>query len=61
MIAVRLGLPQEVVRAVQRHGFLRRLDLSEREIRERLWHAHLAEVSAAGMLIPRLRDGGAQD
>ena len=55
VIAERLGLPQEVVRAVQRHGFLRRLDLGEREIRERLWRAHLAHVSAARLLSPRLR------
>ncbi|MBA3475569.1 MAG: hypothetical protein H0T10_02310 [Actinobacteria bacterium] len=41
-IAERLGVPQEAVRNVQRHGFLRRLDLDEREIRERLWRAHLA-------------------
>ena len=41
-IAERLGLPQEAVRNVQRHGFLRRLDLDEREIRERLWRGHLA-------------------
>jgi hypothetical protein len=40
-IAERLGLPQEAVRNVQRHGFLRRLDMEEHEIRERLWRAHL--------------------
>ncbi len=43
-IAERLGVPQEAVRNVQRHGFLRRLDLDDREIRERLWRAHLAYV-----------------
>ena len=43
-IAERLGLPQEAVRNVQRHGFLRRLDLDDREIRERLWRAHLTYV-----------------
>jgi hypothetical protein len=43
-IAERLGVPQEAVRKVQRHGFLRWLDLDEREIRERLWRAHLAYV-----------------
>ena len=41
-IAERLGVPQEAVRNVQRHGFLRRLDLDEHEIRERLWRAHQA-------------------
>lgn len=41
-IAERLGVPQEAVRNVQRHGFLRRLDPDEREIRERLWRGHLA-------------------
>jgi hypothetical protein len=40
-IAERLGLPEDVVRAVQRRGFLRRLDLDDVEIRERLWRAHL--------------------
>ncbi len=43
-IAERLGVPQEAVRNVQRRGFLRQLDLGEREIRERLWRAHLAYV-----------------
>ncbi len=43
-IAERLGVPQEAVRNVQRHGFLRRLDLDDREIRERLWRAHLAYI-----------------
>ena len=61
VIAARLGLPQEVVRAVQRHGFLRQLDLGEREIRERLWRAHLAHLSAARLLIPSSRAGRAQD
>jgi hypothetical protein len=41
-IAELLGLPQEAVRRVQRRGFLRRLDLGEREIRERLWSRHVA-------------------
>ena len=40
-IAERLGLPEDVVRAVQRHGVLQRLDLDDAEIRERLWRAHL--------------------
>jgi hypothetical protein len=43
-IAERLGVPQEAVRSVQRRGFLRRLDLDDREIRLRLWRAHLAFV-----------------
>jgi hypothetical protein len=46
-MAKQLGLPQEAVRALRRRGFLRRLDLGEREIRERLWRAHVAHVSAA--------------
>jgi hypothetical protein len=36
------------VRKLQRHGFLRRLDLDEREIRERLWRAHVAHVRRLG-------------
>jgi hypothetical protein len=48
LIAERLGLPQEAVRNVQRRGFLRRLDLSDAEIRERLWRAHLAFVRRRG-------------
>jgi hypothetical protein len=43
-ISERLGLPQEAVRRIQRHGFLRRLDLDDAEIRRRLWRAHLAFV-----------------
>jgi len=43
-IAERLGVPQEAVRKVQRHGLLRPLHLDEREIRERLWRARLAYV-----------------
>ena len=45
-IAERLGVPQEAVRSVQRHGFLRRLDLDEQEIRERLWRGHLAFLAS---------------
>jgi hypothetical protein len=51
LIAERLGLPQGAVRRVQRRGFLRRLDLGDTEIRERLWRAHLAFVR-------RQRSGG---
>lgn len=40
-IAERLGLAEEAVRALQRRGFLRRLDLDEAEIRERLWRGHV--------------------
>lgn len=39
-IAERLGLPEDVVRAVQRHGVLQRLDLDDAEVRERLWRGH---------------------
>ena len=46
-IAELLGLPQEAVRDLQRHGFLRRLDLDEREIKELLWRAHLAHLRRA--------------
>jgi len=46
-IAGLLGLPQDAVRNLQRHGVLRRLDLDEREIRERLYRGHLASVAAA--------------
>jgi hypothetical protein len=45
-IAELLGLPQEAVRRVQRRGFLRRLDLGEREIRERLWRRHVAVLES---------------
>jgi hypothetical protein len=40
-IAERLGLPEDAVRAVQRHGVLRQLDLDDAEIRERLWRGHV--------------------
>ena len=43
-IAELLGLPQEAVRDLQRHGFLRRLDLDEREIKQLLVRAHLAHL-----------------
>ena len=41
-IAERLSLPQEAVAGVQRRGFLRRLDIDDAEIRERLWRGHVA-------------------
>ena len=47
-IAERLGLPAGVVRALQRNGFLRRLDLDDAEIRERLWRAHLRSGFPSG-------------
>ena len=51
-IAARLSLPEDVVRAVQRHGVLQRLDLDNAEIRERLWRAHLLWQSS-GSDVPR--------
>ncbi len=45
-IAEQLGVPQEAARKIQRHGFLRRLDLTETEIRQRLWRAQLAHAAA---------------
>ena len=44
-IAERLGLPEDVVRAVQRHGVLQRLDLDDAEVRERLWRAHCSSAA----------------
>ena len=35
-IAERLGVPQEAVRRVQRHGLLQRFELDDREVRRRL-------------------------
>jgi hypothetical protein len=46
-IARRLGLPQEAVRTLQRHGLLQRLDLDEHELRRRLWRGHLAHLRRA--------------
>jgi len=46
-IAKRLGLPPEAVRTLQRHGFLRRLDLDQHELRQRLWRGHLAHLRRA--------------
>jgi hypothetical protein len=46
-VAERLGLPQEAVRRIQRRGFLWRLDLDRREIRERLWRGHITSSRAA--------------
>ena len=41
LTATRLGLPVELVRTLQEGGILTHLDLSDREVRERLWQAHL--------------------
>ena len=51
-IAERLGLPEDAVRVVQRHGVLQRLDLDDAEIRERLWRGHLMRQSS-GSDVPR--------
>ena len=40
-IATRLGMPVELVRTLQERGILVHFDLSDREVRERLWQAHL--------------------
>lgn len=40
-IARRLGLSEEVVRRLQRRGVLSRFDLSDAEIRRRLYEANL--------------------
>jgi hypothetical protein len=55
-IAERLGVPEDVVRAVQRHGVLRRLDLDDAEIRERLWRGHLRSGLTAPSPRPRGRE-----
>ena len=51
VIAARLGLPEGVVRAVQRRGVLLRLDLDDTEIRERLWRAHCSSSDARGQSV----------
>ena len=53
MVADRLGVPQEAVRSVQRRGFLRRLDLDDGEIRERLWRAHVGFVRRRRLRLSR--------
>jgi len=40
------GLRLEAVRALERRGLLRELDIDETEIRERLWRGHLAHLGA---------------
>jgi hypothetical protein len=53
-LADRLGLPQEAVGELQRHGVLRRFDFDEPQIRERLYLGHLA------FLERRRKRGGAE-
>lgn len=43
-IAARLGLPPEAASTLDCRGLLRRLDLDDPEIRERLWRGYLAFV-----------------
>ena len=61
MIAARLGLPPEAVRTLQRHGLLRRLDLDQHELRQRLWRGHLAHLrraeGGAGQPLERTHSG----
>lgn len=61
-VAERLGLPQEAVRRIQRRGFLWRLDLGEREIRERLWRGHVAFLASRtrGHAAAKHREGTAR-
>jgi hypothetical protein len=48
-VAARLGLDETTIRRLQTRGHLRRLTLTQPEIRERLYHAHLAYLlSPAG-------------
>jgi hypothetical protein len=57
-IAERLGLPEDVVRAVQRHGVLLRFDLGDDEIRERLWRAHVRSGLPSQSPRPRAQEPG---
>lgn len=43
-IATRLGVPVGVVRTLQERGILVHFELSDREVRERLWQAHVRWV-----------------
>ena len=45
-IAIKLSLPIEAVRALQRRGFLVHFGLSDIEVRERLWQAHRLSTSS---------------
>ena len=44
-LAASLGLTEPVIRRLRVRGHLTRLELSEREARERLWRAHVAFLS----------------
>jgi hypothetical protein len=46
-IATRLGLSEEVVRRLQRRGVLSRFDLSDAEIRRRLYEANVRGTGAS--------------
>jgi hypothetical protein len=41
-VAALLGLPPEAVLRLERRGLLGRLDVEERELKERLWLGHVA-------------------
>jgi hypothetical protein len=43
-IAVQLGVPPDALRALEREGVLRQLDLELTELRELLWRGHIAHV-----------------
>jgi hypothetical protein len=44
-IAERLGVSADTVLRVQAHGYLRSLELTDAEIRLRLWRAHAAALA----------------
>lgn len=64
-VAARLGLTDPVVRRLRASGRLGRLELSEQEIRERLWQAHADSVGRKERrrpwLAPVVRDPFAGD
>jgi hypothetical protein len=43
-VAKRLGLTEAVIRRLRAHGKLQRLSLDDRDVRERLYAAHVAFV-----------------
>jgi hypothetical protein len=45
-IAERLGVPAELVRRLQRRGYLRRFDLDPAEVRLRLWRGYLGRAGS---------------
>jgi hypothetical protein len=51
-IAERLGLSEEAVSILERHGLLPKLDLDQAEIRERLWQGHLGFLMELAGLEP---------